>query len=102
TTGAEGGIVTTADERLRDDARIYRDQGKAGFLGGDHVRLGYAWRMSELHAAVGLVQLARLDEFIAVRRRVARLYDEALTDIPGITPVPAPEASEPNHYNYLA
>jgi perosamine synthetase len=101
-TSGEGGIVTTADEALRDEARIYRDQGKAGFLGGGHVRLGYAWRMSELHAAVGLTQLARLDEFIAVRRRVARLYDEALGAIPGITPVLAPEGSEPNYYKYLA
>src|SRR5205085_1387194 len=101
-TSGEGGIVTTADEAFRDEARIYRDQGKAGFLGGDHVRLGYAWRMSELHAAVGLTQLARLDEFIAVRRRVARLYDEALAGIPGMTPVLAPEGSEPNYYKYLA
>jgi dTDP-4-amino-4,6-dideoxygalactose transaminase len=101
-TSGEGGIVTTADEGLRDEARIYRDQGKAGFLGGDHVRLGYAWRMSELHAAVGLVQLARLDEFIAVRRRIARLYDAALPAIPGITPVLAPEGSAPNYYKYLA
>jgi dTDP-4-amino-4,6-dideoxygalactose transaminase len=58
--------------------------------------------MSELHAAVGLVQLARLDEFIAVRRRIARLYDEALGEMPGITPVLAPEGSEPNYYKYLA
>lgn len=58
--------------------------------------------MSELHAAVGLVQLARLDEFIAVRRRIARLYDEALPSVPGITPVLAPEGSEPNYYKYLA
>jgi len=101
-TSGEGGMITTADEKLRDEARIYRDQGKAGFLGGDHVRLGYAWRMSELHAAVGLVQLARLDEFIAVRRRVARLYDEALQTLPGIAPVLAPEGSEPNYYKYLA
>ena len=101
-TSGEGGIVTTADGTLSDEARIYRDQGKAGFLGGDHVRLGYAWRMSELHAAVGLVQLARLDEFIAVRRRIARLYDEALAAVPGITPVLAPEGSEPNYYKYLA
>jgi len=64
--------------------------------------MGYAWRMSELHAAVGLVQLARLDEFIAVRRRIARLYDEALGEMPGITPVLAPEGSEPNYYKYLA
>ena len=101
-TSGEGGIVTTADEAFRDEARIYRDQGKAGFLGGDHVRLGYAWRMSELHAAVGVTQLARLDEFVAVRRRIARLYDEALAGIGGITPVLAPEGSEPNYYKYLA
>jgi dTDP-4-amino-4,6-dideoxygalactose transaminase len=101
-TSGEGGIITTADETQRDEARIYRDQGKAGFLGGDHVRLGYAWRMSELHAAVGLLQLARLDEFIATRRRVARFYDEALATMPGITPVLAPEGSEPNYYKYLA
>lgn len=101
-TSGEGGIITTADERVRDEARIYRDQGKAGFLGGDHVRLGYAWRMSELHAAVGVTQLARLDEFIEVRRRIARLYDQALANIPGITPVLAPEGSLPNYYKYLA
>jgi dTDP-4-amino-4,6-dideoxygalactose transaminase len=46
--------------------------------------------------------MGRLDEFIAVRRRVARLYDEALPAIPGITPVLAPEGSEPNYYKYLA
>jgi perosamine synthetase len=101
-TSGEGGIITTARESLRDEARIYRDQGKAGFLGGDHVRLGYAWRMSELHAAVGVMQMARLDEFIAVRRRIAALYDEALSAMPGITPVLAPEGSEPNYYKYLA
>jgi dTDP-4-amino-4,6-dideoxygalactose transaminase len=101
-TSGEGGMITTADGAVRDDARIYRDQGKAGFLGGDHVRLGYAWRMSELHAAVGLVQLARLDDFIAVRRRVARFYDEALADLPGIRPVLPPEGSAPNYYKYLA
>jgi dTDP-4-amino-4,6-dideoxygalactose transaminase len=37
-----------------------------------------------------------------VRRRIARLYDEALPGIPGITPVLAPEGSEPNYYKYLA
>src|SRR5439155_22304288 len=101
-TSGEGGMIVTDDDRLDEEARVYRDQGKPGFLGGDHVRLGYAWRMSELHAAVGLVQLARLDEFVAVRRRIARLYDEALAAIPGITPVLAPEGSQPNYYKYLA
>jgi perosamine synthetase len=101
TTG-EGGMIATADDRIRDDALIYRDQGKAGFLGGDHVRLGYAWRMSELHAAVGIVQLGRLDEFIKIRREVADQYDEELTRIDGITPLTPPPGAESNYYKYVA
>jgi perosamine synthetase len=101
TTG-EGGMIVTADDRIRDDAVIYRDQGKAGFLGGDHVRLGYAWRMSELHAAVGIVQLGRLDEFIKIRREVADQYDEELTRIDGITPLTPPPGAESNYYKYVA
>jgi perosamine synthetase len=101
TTG-EGGMIVTGDERIRDDAVIYRDQGKAGFLGGDHVRLGYAWRMSELHAAVGVVQLRRLDEFIKIRREVADYYDEALGGIEGIGPLVRPPGSETNYYKYVA
>ena len=101
-TAGEGGMILTADEGLRDEARIYRDQGKAGFLGGDHVRLGAAWRMSELHAAVALAHLAYLDEFLAVRRRVARRYDEALTEVAGITPVRPPAQSRSNYYKYPA
>jgi len=101
-TSGEGGMVVTADERLRDEALLYRDQGKASFLGGDHVRLGSAWRMSELHAAVGLVQLRRLDEFVATRRRAATLYDEALAAVPGLRPVIPPPGCETNHYKYMA
>jgi perosamine synthetase len=101
TTG-EGGMIVTADDRIRDDAHIYRDQGKAGFLGGDHVRMGYAWRMSELQATVGIVQLRRLDEFIKIRREVADQYDDGLGEIDGITPlIPAP-GCESNYYKYVA
>ncbi len=101
-TTAEGGMIVTRDERIRDQAVVYRDQGKAGFLGGEHVRMGYAWRMSELHAAVGIVQLGRLDEFIAVRRRVAALYDEALEKIGGVTPLVVEPGCDPNYYKYVA
>ncbi|MDQ1466537.1 MAG: perosamine synthetase [Actinomycetota bacterium] len=104
-TSGEGGMIVTSDARLRDDALIYRDQGKAGFLGGEHVRLGSAWRMSELHAAVGLVQLRRLDEFIAIRRAAAAIYDEALraADGPaGLAPLQVPAACVTNYYKYVA
>ena len=100
-TSGEGGMITTGNDQLRDEALIYRDQGKAGFLGGDHVRMGYAWRMSELHAAVGLVHLSHLDEAIATRRRVAARYDEALADLPGCQPLSIPAASISNFYKYV-
>jgi perosamine synthetase len=101
-TSGEGGMITTGDEKLRDEAIIYRDQGKAGFLGGDHVRMGYAWRMSELHAAVGLVHLSHLDEAIATRRRVAARYDRALATLSGCQPLSIPPASISNFYKYVA
>lgn len=99
---AEGGLILTSDPALRDEARVYRDQGKASFLEGGHVRLGSAWRMSELQAAVALVHLSRLDDFLAVRRAVAARYDEALKECPGITALVPSEGSESNYYKYVA
>jgi perosamine synthetase len=101
-TSGEGGMITTSEETLRDEAVIYRDQGKAGFLGGDHVRLGSAWRMSELHAAVGLVHLRRLDEFMLARQHVAAYYDTALADIDGVVPLSVPASCRSNYYKYVA
>src|SRR2546429_578473 len=99
--GGEGGIIVTDDERIADEARIYRDQGKASFLTNLHTRLGYNWRMSEPHAAIALSQFGRLDEFIAHRQHVAARYDEALTALP-LTPLPVGETSRCNYYKYIA
>ena len=101
-TSGEGGMIVTDDDRIRDDAVVYRDQGKAGFLGGDHVKMGYAWRMSEVHAAIGLVHLGRLDEAIAVRRRAAAIYDEGLAAEEGLRPLALPPECASNYYKYVA
>ncbi|MFC4105476.1 DegT/DnrJ/EryC1/StrS family aminotransferase [Micromonospora zhanjiangensis] len=55
-TTAEGGVIATADPAVATACRRYRDQGKADD-GLHHVVFGSAWRMSELHAALGAVQL---------------------------------------------
>ena len=73
----------------RRSARIYRDQGKASFTANVHTHLGYNWRMSEPHAAIALSQLGRLDEFIAHRQRIAKIYDDGLGDLP-LTPLAIP------------
>ena len=99
-TSGEGGMILTDSAELRDEYKIFRDQGKAAFLGGEHVRLGSSWRMSELSAAVGLVHLGRMDEAIASRRRAAHRYDAGLAPFPGLRPLIPPAPSVCNYYKY--
>lgn len=53
-----------------------------------HERLGYNYRMDELSAALGEVQMSRIDEIIAKRQRVADMYGERLSGIPGCQVAP--------------
>jgi dTDP-4-amino-4,6-dideoxygalactose transaminase len=101
-TSGEGGMVLTFSEEIAQEARIYRDQGKGAFSANHHVRLGSAWRMSELHAATGLVHLRRMEEFIARRRAVAARYDKALADTGGLQPLAEPPGCRSNIYKYIA
>jgi perosamine synthetase len=101
-TSGEGGMIVTDDEALAAEARIYRDQGKEGFSSNFHVRLGANWRLSEVHAAIGLVQLKRLDEFIAHRREVAAAYQDAAKRLGGLRLPAAQKVTESNFYKFVA
>lgn len=94
TTG-EGGLIVTDRDDWADLCRSLRNQGRgprSGWL--DHVRLGYNYRLDELSAALGLAQIERLDELLAKRERVARLYDERLAGIEGVErPYVSPRAT---------
>ena len=100
-TSGEGGMIATSDDRINEEARVYRDQGKAGFTSNFHTLLGNNWRMSEPHAVIGRTQLKRLPEFIAARRRVAAIYDRALPAT-GIVPLAEPAGAMSNYYKYIA
>jgi perosamine synthetase len=78
TTG-EGGMILTDDDDLADMCVSLRNQGR-GKGGGwlDHDRLGYNFRLSDINCALGIVQLARIDEIKAKRRQVAKWYQEML------------------------
>lgn len=99
--GGEGGMIVTDDAHLADEARIYRDQGKASFLTNLHTRLGSNWRMSEPHAAIILTQLRRLEQSIARRSEIAAGYDAALPAL-GLTPIAIPAVAASNYYKYVA
>ncbi len=78
TTG-EGGVLVTDDARIAAHARSARNQGRGE--GGAwllHERLGYNFRLSELHSALGLSQIARLPQLLARRAEVAGWYDARL------------------------
>ncbi len=99
-TSGEGGMVVTANEALYREALIYRDQGKESFSSNFHVRLGYNWRMSEVHAVVGRAQLRALPDNIAKRREIAWWYDQMLQSLPDLTVQPLPIGSASNYYKY--
>lgn len=82
TTG-EGGMIVTDDEGWANLFRSLRNQGRDVFDAWlNHTRLGFNYRLDELSAALGLVQLERLDEILARRLRVAGWYNERLADLP--------------------
>jgi dTDP-4-amino-4,6-dideoxygalactose transaminase len=86
TTG-EGGVIVTDDDRAADMMRALRNQGRApGDTWLQHTHLGYNYRLDEMSAALGTIQMQRLQELIAKRDRVAGWYGERLAEIPGVEP----------------
>lgn len=98
TTG-EGGMIVTDDKRLADMCRSLRSQGRPVASGSQgaaaiaspgagswlyHERLGYNYRLSEIHAALGVVQMRRLDEIMRKRQAVAEMYMRRLMGNPDI------------------
>lgn len=101
TTGGEGGMLLTDDEALWARAWSYKDHGKNPVaLVKDEAAPGFRWlhdsfgsnfRLTELQAAIGRVQLGKLDDWLAARERNARLLTQALASAPGLR-VPQPGA----------
>ncbi|HEY4523534.1 MAG TPA: DegT/DnrJ/EryC1/StrS family aminotransferase [Candidatus Paceibacterota bacterium] len=88
TTG-EGGVITTNNSHLAELCASMRNQGhsvRGSWL--EHPRLGYNYRISDINCALGIAQLARIDEIVTKRARVAKWYNQTLKNIPGLT-VPA-------------
>ncbi len=95
TTG-EGGMVTTDNDDLAEQMRMIRSHGQDRRY--HHVVLGYNYRMTELQAALGIVQLGRLEDSIKERIKIAERYSEELSPVREIiTPAVKPE----NRHTYM-
>jgi dTDP-4-amino-4,6-dideoxygalactose transaminase len=84
-TTAEGGFVTTSDDRLADWLRLYRNQGMRSRY--QFEILGFNFRLTDMAAAIGLAQLAKLERNTARRQEIAADYDAAFADLPVRLPV---------------
>lgn len=86
TTG-EGGIIVTNDDEIARLCRSMRNQGR-GEMGAwlEHERLGYNYRLDEMSAALGVSQLARIEDFIAKREQVAQMYNARLQGLSWVRP----------------
>ena len=107
-TTAEGGMLTTSRRDLADQAAILRLHGMSrdawkrygseGFRHWDILLPGYKYNLSDVHAAIGVAQLPKLEKFWAERKRLWEGYDRLLTGLPEvIRPVTRPEVRSAYH-----
>jgi dTDP-4-amino-4,6-dideoxygalactose transaminase len=100
-TCGEGGMITTDDEEMYKKALILRDHGKPDHRFNKHTEFGYNWRLSEIHAVIGLEQMNKIDWILSERRRVARIYDEKLRDVEGIELLKVHPNVKSSYYKYI-
>jgi len=82
TTG-EGGMITTDDDKLVEKLRKLRNHGQEQQGAKiDFVLAGFNNRMTEMQAAIGIVQMQKLDQIISRRQQLAQLYNELLSEVP--------------------
>ena len=109
TTG-EGGMITTDDDLLADRARKLRAHGMSvsdlerhrsdRVIIEEYKELGFNYRMTDIQASIGLVQLRRLDELLRVRRAKAKRYNDELSDVRGIAVPFVPPYAEHTYQSY--
>jgi dTDP-4-amino-4,6-dideoxygalactose transaminase len=110
TTGGEGGMLTTNDERIWEKAWSYKDHGKSyeavyhrqhppGFR-WLHESFGTNWRMTELQAAIGRVVLRKVPEWVATRRRYAQILTERFQQLAALRVTVPPAHIQHAYYRY--
>jgi len=106
----EGGAVTTDEAELNARLRLFRNHGittdhrqreATGSWYYEMVELGYNYRLSDIHSALGLSQLRKLPRFLECRRAIARRYDEAFAGLGRIRPLACRHDVEHAYHLYV-
>jgi perosamine synthetase len=100
-TSGEGGMIVTDNKRIAERARVFRNQGRDGYGPRENSELGYNYRMPDILAAVGLVQIGHLRNFVRHRNAIARLYEEELSGIDCVSPQEVLSGGKSTYYAYI-
>lgn len=93
-TSGGGGMLVAASAADMERARYLSTQARDDPAEYVHDAVGFNYRLSNVHAAVGIAQLERLDARVAAKRRIAERYRAGLADVPGVShPLEAPWAT---------
>jgi perosamine synthetase len=109
-TAGEGGMIVTSDATLAKRLRLLRHQGMSlsdhqrhaapPTLFEDYPEIGYNFRITDIQAAIGVVQMDKLDDMIGRRRTIAECYNRALANHALLAPPYVPPGAEPNWQTY--
>jgi perosamine synthetase len=99
-TCGEGGMVTTNDSGLADKVKMIRNHGRASYGPAEIVELGFNFRMTDVHAVIGLSQLKHLSEYVERRNTLANLYAKELEKIDWIKPQKVRDGNLSSYYVY--
>jgi perosamine synthetase len=99
TVGGDGGMITTSNDETAAAAMSIRDCGRDKGSKYNHGRIGYTSRLNTVNAAIGRVQLRRLDRWNQARRRLASQYKRELENVEGITLPPTGRSQDSAVYH---
>jgi perosamine synthetase len=101
TTG-EGGMITTDDDELADRIGVLRSHGGRRVDGRfRYEAAGFNYRLSDVHGALGIAQMAKIERLLARRRELAMMMNAALSGLPGVTAPAEHAGASPTYQSYV-
>lgn len=100
-TTAEGGLVSTNNDEVNHKIKIIRNQGRDSYGPSEIRELGFTYRLSDVHATIGLSQIKYINKFVKQRNKIAQTYNKGLSKYEFITHQVVKKGNLSSYYAYI-